>query len=115
MQAPAEALETVEAEEDGLELAPTQQQAIELVAASKVMVLTGGPGTGKTTVTRRILHLLEEGGQKVALCSPTGRASKRLSEASGREAGRHEGGQCALGARASSAGLLCRVRCWPCA
>ena len=86
MQVPAEALEAVVAEEDGLELAPTQQQAIELVAASKVMVLTGGPGTGKTTVTRRILHLLEEGGQKVALCSPTGRASKRLSEASGREA-----------------------------
>ena len=72
--------------EDGLELAPAQRQAVELVATSKVLVLTGGPGTGKTTVTRRILHLLEEGGLKVALCSPTGRAAKRLSEASGREA-----------------------------
>ena len=72
--------------EDELELAPAQQQAVELVATSKVLVLTGGPGTGKTTVTRRILHLLEEGGLKVALCSPTGRAAKRLSEASGREA-----------------------------
>ena len=71
---------------DGLELAPAQIQAVELVATSKVLVLTGGPGTGKTTVTRRILHLLEEGGLKVALCSPTGRAAKRLSEASGREA-----------------------------
>ena len=59
---------------------------MELVATSKVLVLTGGPGTGKTTVTRRILRLLEEGGLKVALCSPTGRAAKRLSEASGREA-----------------------------
>ena len=71
---------------DGLELAPAQIQAVELVATSKVLVLTGGPGTGKTTVTRRILRLLEEGGLKVALCSPTGRAAKRLSEASGREA-----------------------------
>ena len=72
--------------EDGLELAPAQKQAVELVATSKVLVLTGGPGTGKTTVTRRILRLLEAGGLKVALCSPTGRAAKRLSEASGREA-----------------------------
>ena len=87
LQAPAEELEVALAvEEDGLELAPAQMQAVELVATSKVMVLTGGPGTGKTTVTRRILRLLEDGGQKVALCSPTGRASKRLSEASGREA-----------------------------
>ena len=86
MQDAAEVLPIGAEEEDGLELAPTQKQAVALVATSKVMVLTGGPGTGKTTVTRRILHLLEEGGQKVALCSPTGRASKRLSEASGREA-----------------------------
>ena len=86
MQDAAEVLPIGAEEEDGLELAPTQKQAVALVATSKVMVLTGGPGTGKTTVTRRILHLLEEGGQKVGLCSPTGRASKRLSEASGREA-----------------------------
>ena len=86
LQAPAEDLAVPVEAEDGLELAPAQQQAVELVATSKVLVLTGGPGTGKTTVTRRILHLLEEGGLKVALCSPTGRAAKRLSEASGREA-----------------------------
>ena len=86
LQAPAEDLAVPTETEDGLELAPAQQQAVELVATSKVLVLTGGPGTGKTTVTRRILHLLEEGGLKVALCSPTGRAAKRLSEASGREA-----------------------------
>ena len=86
LRTPAEELAVPEEAEDGLELAPAQKQAVELVATSKVLVLTGGPGTGKTTVTRRILHLLEEGGLKVALCSPTGRAAKRLSEASGREA-----------------------------
>ena len=87
MQTPVDDLEVeMDGEDDGLELAPAQSEAVDLVATSKVMVLTGGPGTGKTTVTRRILHLLEEGEQKVALCSPTGRAAKRLSEASGREA-----------------------------
>ena len=86
LQAPAADLAVPAEAEDGLELAPAQKQAVELVATSKVLVLTGGPGTGKTTVTRRILHLLEEDGLKVALCSPTGRAAKRLSEASGREA-----------------------------
>ena len=86
LRAPTEELAVPAEAEDGLELAPAQKQAVELVATSKVLVLTGGPGTGKTTVTRRILRLLEEGGLKVALCSPTGRAAKRLSEASGREA-----------------------------
>ena len=86
LRTPAEELAVPAEAEDELELAPAQKQAVELVATSKVLVLTGGPGTGKTTVTRRILHLLEEGGLKVALCSPTGRAAKRLSEASGREA-----------------------------
>ena len=86
LRTPAEELAVPAEAEDGLELAPAQKEAMELVATSKVLVLTGGPGTGKTTVTRRILHLLEEGGLKVALCSPTGRAAKRLSEASGREA-----------------------------
>ena len=86
LRTPAEELAVPAEAEDGLELALTQKEAVELVATSKVLVLTGGPGTGKTTVTRRILHLLEEGGLKVALCSPTGRAAKRLSEASGREA-----------------------------
>ena len=86
LRAPAEELAVPAEAEDGLELAPAQKEAVELVATKKVLVLTGGPGTGKTTVTRRILRLLEEGGLKVALCSPTGRAAKRLSEASGREA-----------------------------
>ncbi len=86
LQAPTAELAVPAEADDGLALAPAQKQAVELVATSKVLVLTGGPGTGKTTVTRRILHLLEESGLKVALCSPTGRAAKRLSEASGREA-----------------------------
>ncbi len=72
--------------DDGLELAPTQREAVDLSLAHKVMVLTGGPGTGKTTVTKRILHNFELGKLKVALCSPTGRAAKRLGEATGREA-----------------------------
>jgi exodeoxyribonuclease V alpha subunit len=71
---------------DGLELAEKQQEAVELAASRKVMVLTGGPGTGKTTVTRQILRVFEQAGLKVALCSPTGRAAKRLSEATGQEA-----------------------------
>ncbi len=87
LRAPSEPLQIErETDECNLELAPAQKQAVELAAASKVMVLTGGPGTGKTTVTRRILRLLEESELKVALCSPTGRAAKRLSEACGREA-----------------------------
>ena len=73
-------------EEEGLLLADKQREAVELAATQKVMVLTGGPGTGKTTVTRSILQVFEKAGLKVVLCSPTGRASKRLAEATGREA-----------------------------
>ena len=61
-------------------------RALESVAASKVVVVTGGPGTGKTTVTRQIVARLEANGLRVSLCSPTGRAAKRLAEATGREA-----------------------------
>lgn len=86
LHTPAQELVVPVGDEDGLALAPAQKQAVAWVATSKVLVLTGGPGTGKTTVTRRILRLLEEGGLAVALCSPTGRAAKRLSEASGRAA-----------------------------
>ncbi len=72
--------------EDGLQLAKNQQEAIALAATKKVVVLTGGPGTGKTTVTREILKLFEDHDLKVLLCSPTGRAAKRLAETTGREA-----------------------------
>ena len=80
-------LETVEDEaEVTLEMGSDQLRALEAVAASKVVVVTGGPGTGKTTVTRQVVALLEASGLRVLLCSPTGRAAKRLAEATGREA-----------------------------
>jgi len=69
-----------------LELSAGQLDAVAMAMREKVMVLTGGPGTGKTTVTRSILRSLEGADLTVALCSPTGRAAKRLSEATGREA-----------------------------
>ena len=72
-------------EDDG-KLARSQRRAIELAVESKVLVVTGGPGTGKTTITRAILGRYQQHGLEVALCSPTGRAAKRLSEATGREA-----------------------------
>ena len=67
-------------------LGKDQRWALEQVDAGKVLVVTGGPGTGKTTITRQIVGRLEASGLRVALCSPTGRASKRLTEATGREA-----------------------------
>lgn len=64
----------------GFSYAPLQRQAMELALSSNVMVLTGGPGTGKTTAVNAILALFESGHERVALCAPTGRAAKRLSE-----------------------------------
>ena len=63
-----------------------QHFAIELALQEKVMVLTGGPGTGKTTTTKGIIAALESVGLEVVLAAPTGRAAKRLSEATKREA-----------------------------
>jgi exodeoxyribonuclease V alpha subunit len=67
-------------------LSPQQQQAILAAVTHKVTVLTGGPGTGKTTTLRTLLDLLDRGGYSTLLASPTGRAAKRLAEATGREA-----------------------------
>ena len=64
----------------GFEYAPLQREAIRLALSSRVMVLTGGPGTGKTTTVKAILNLYEGIYDRVALCAPTGRAAKRLSE-----------------------------------
>ena len=72
--------------DEELQLAPEQRLAVEMAVNNKVFLLTGGPGTGKTTVTKRILQQLEANGLKVSLCSPTGRAAKRLREATGRSA-----------------------------
>jgi len=63
-----------------------QVAAIRQAAASKVMVLTGGPGTGKTTTTQGIIAAMQESGMSILLAAPTGRAAKRMTEATGREA-----------------------------
>jgi len=67
-------------------LSPEQRRAVETTLTHKVTVLTGGPGTGKTTVTRAIIQALEAVECPYTLCAPTGRAAKRLAEATGREA-----------------------------
>ncbi|WP_459677682.1 SF1B family DNA helicase RecD2 [Acidisoma sp. 7E03] len=64
----------------GLALAASQQEALKLAVASKVTVITGGPGVGKTTLVNAILRVLRAKRIDVALCAPTGRAAKRLSE-----------------------------------
>src|SRR5439155_3948160 len=70
----------------GLELAPAQRDAIRRATQEKVLVITGGPGVGKTTLVRGIIEIFTAKKMRVALCAPTGRAAKRLSEATYREA-----------------------------
>lgn len=72
--------------ETGIEYDEVQLQAIEEAVRSKVMVLTGGPGTGKTTTTQGIIAALKHMGLRILLAAPTGRAAKRMSEATGMEA-----------------------------
>src|SRR3954447_23797755 len=79
------ALPWVEAK-TGLALAESQRAAVRLALASKVLVVTGGPGVGKTTLVNSILKVLVAKGTKVALAAPTGRAAKRLRESTGLEA-----------------------------
>ena len=70
----------------GVTYAPLQKDAIRLALSSRIMVLTGGPGTGKTTTVNAILSLYEASYDRVSLCAPTGRAAKRLSELTGHKA-----------------------------
>jgi exodeoxyribonuclease V alpha subunit len=70
----------------GLALADSQKQALGLAVACKALVITGGPGVGKTTLVNSILQVLQAKGIAVALCAPTGRAAKRLGESTGLEA-----------------------------
>src|ERR1700687_3701562 len=70
----------------GLALAESQVAAIQLALMSKVLVMTGGPGVGKTTIIKAILRILAAKGTNLLLCAPTGRAAKRMTEASGFEA-----------------------------
>jgi len=78
-------VKTIEREQN-VTYAALQREAVFLAAESEVMVLTGGPGTGKTTAIRGILALFDSLGLRTVLCAPTGRAAKRISELTGREA-----------------------------
>ena len=73
-------------EQQSIAYAPQQRQAVELAARTGVLLLTGGPGTGKTTSTRGIVALFEGMGLQVLLLAPTGRAAKRMSELTGQSA-----------------------------
>ncbi len=70
----------------GLELSSRQREAVYGACENKLYILTGGPGTGKTTIIRMIVRALEDLGFKVGLAAPTGRAAKRMSEATGNKA-----------------------------
>lgn len=73
-------------QEKGITYAPTQREAIESALQKGILILTGGPGTGKTTTLNAIIQILKEKGEKVLLAAPTGRAAKRMSELTGEEA-----------------------------
>ena len=70
----------------GLTLAAQQREAIRAAVRDKLVVVTGGPGTGKTTIVNAIIGILEKKARRIALCAPTGRAAKRLAETTGRSA-----------------------------
>jgi exodeoxyribonuclease V alpha subunit len=70
-------------QQTGLILAPSQREAMTLATQSKVLVITGGPGVGKTTLVNSILKILQAKKLNCLLCAPTGRAAKRLSESTG--------------------------------
>lgn len=69
-----------------IELSKEQWSGLKTACSNKVAIITGGPGTGKTTLVRAILAAHEAAGRRVLLCAPTGRAAKRLSEVAGRDA-----------------------------
>jgi exodeoxyribonuclease V alpha subunit len=82
---PGKAIPWIE-QRTGLTLAESQKGAVATALASKVLVVTGGPGVGKTTIVNAILRILSAKGAKLLLCAPTGRAAKRMNEATGLEA-----------------------------
>ncbi len=69
-----------------IELSQKQKEALTLVNENNVTIITGGPGTGKTTIIKNIIDIYEEKGKKVVLSAPTGRAAKRMSETTGKDA-----------------------------
>ena len=72
--------------DENIKLAPAQSEAVVTALSGRCMVLTGGPGTGKTTTINTILRLLDDLKLNIALAAPTGRAAKRMSQITGREA-----------------------------
>ena len=78
-------LEKIE-ETSAIELSEKQVEAVKMVNDNNVSIITGGPGTGKTTIIKTIIDIYKARGKKVVLCAPTGRAAKRMTEATGNEA-----------------------------
>src|SRR5512146_1057514 len=81
----AQALPWIE-QKTGLALTEEQRQAVRMAFQEKLLVITGGPGTGKTTILQAVIRLLEAKKPRIHLASPTGRAAKRLAEVTGHEA-----------------------------
>ena len=78
-------LEEIE-NKSNIQLSEKQKEAIKAINENNVTIITGGPGTGKTTIIKSIIEIYERKGNKVVLCAPTGRAAKRMTETTGREA-----------------------------
>ena len=83
--APDSEIDRIEAEQ-GIVYESRQREAIHAALRKGILILTGGPGTGKTTTLKAILNIMEKQGMKIALAAPTGRAAKRMSELTGAEA-----------------------------
>jgi exodeoxyribonuclease V alpha subunit len=85
---PADIGKTIAAVEKdlGLDFSPRQKEAVRACFEKNILVITGGPGTGKTTIIRAVVAVFDSWGQRVLLAAPTGRAAKRLSEATRKEA-----------------------------
>lgn len=79
------ALKNIE-KKSNIELSEKQREAIKAINSNNVTIITGGPGTGKTTIIKTIIELYEERNKKVVLAAPTGRAAKKMTEATDREA-----------------------------
>ena len=78
-------LEKIE-ESGNIKLSKKQKEAIQAINSNNVVVITGGPGTGKTTIIKNVIDIYKTHGKKVVLCAPTGRAAKRMTEMTGEEA-----------------------------